>query len=444
VFRRNILHSNARIETEQYIWRSIQRGAVQDVVIENNIIRDADVGINVRGENKGVVIRGNRFERVREPLIGLNDEVFMHPAERLTSQLSGEKIIPSELLEAPAWQTAWSKLKNLENEDPLLPEVSDEVRTCQTKLAQAAALTISDGLSLELFHALTGLTIRESSSAELVSVLADGNGGYAKTQFTVSLPLWSIPIILSLKLPPLPGWQATTSRPVELKPGGSAVIDATLAIPAGVWGKPTIPLSCRVSGQGWNTNLSGTVQLAASSKTSPDIVNQWMVAGPFASDQPGEMGDTLYPPQLRLDIDAEYPGIDGTVRWQPVTDSKIDFTKLFGSPENGVAFAVSVLRVSRPVTVAFTTTRWSNVTLDGEPIGVPQSRSGNFKVSRTLTTGEHVVVCALPLRRHPRSGHINWELDMQVEVDPGSTPGVVRVVPVKEFSSISSLKLSEK
>jgi hypothetical protein len=441
VFRRNVLHNNARIETEMFFdWRTWDWGTVNDVIIDHNIIRDADVGINIRGRNNGVLLWNNRFERVTEPVIGLNDGVFMHPAERLLNLLSAEGLVPEKLMGTTAWQTAWKKLESLQSQDPSSIEVLNEVRICQADLARAVSTELHEGQSMALLQALTGLTLEETSSAELQSLLSDGIGGTANTSFTVSLPAWSIPIILSLSLPPLPGWQATNPAPMKIKPGESVTINIKLTVPSGVWGKPTIPVACKVDGTGWQMNGSGKVKLSAFSST--DLVRQWMVVGPFETDQPGTLGDTLYPPQRLMDITAEYPGAEGKVSWQPVKLSSgggIDLTQLYGARDSGVAFAVTVLRVAKPTTVAITTNGSYLVTyLNNEIIGGPFRRYGNFKLSVTLPEGDNVLLCGVAQTNYWWQGK-SWQLSVEIETGPMSKPGDIQIVPVEKFSEVRAL-----
>jgi hypothetical protein len=436
VFRRNVLHNNARIETEMFVWAQSDWGIVRDVIIDHNIIRDADVGINLRGRNNGVLLWGNRFERVKEPLTGLNDGVFMHPAERLLNLLSAEGLVPEKLMGTTAWQTALKHLESLLTQDPTSIEVLNEVRICQAELAKAVATELHEGQSMALLQALTGLTLAETSSAELQSLLSDGTGGTANTSFTVSLPAWSIPITLSLSLPPLPGWQATNPAPMKIKPGESVTTNIKLTIPSGVWGKPTIPMACKVDGTGWQMNGSGKVKLSAFSST--DLVRQWMVVGPFKTDQPGELGDTLYPPQRLLNITSEYPGTEGKVSWQPVKLSgtgAIDFTKLYGSRKNGVAFAVTVLRIDRPTTVAITSSYGANTStyINNEIIGGPFRWFGNRKVSVTLPEGDNVLLIGVA-----QTDNV-WQLSVQIETGPSTNPGDIQVVPVEKISEVRLL-----
>jgi hypothetical protein len=438
VFRRNVLHNNARIETEMNMWGYLDRGIVRDVIIDHNIIRDADVGINLTGPNNGILLWRNRFERVKEPLIGLNDGVFMHPAERLLNLLSAEDAVPEKLKSNKAWQAVIKQLESLQIQDPASIKVLNEVCICQNDLAKAISDELHEGQTMALLQALTGLTITENSSAELQSILSEGKGGTANTNFTVTLPDWSIPITISLSLPSLPGWKTINLSPIKINPGASVTTSIKLTVPAGVWGKPRIPLACKVEGAGWKLSGSGKVQLSSISST--DLVKQWMVVGPFSSKQPGELGDTLYPPMGLLDITAEYPCAEGNVRWKSLSGTDgIDFMQLYGSRDSGIAFAVTVLRVTKPTTVAITTNGSYSVTyLNNEIIGGPFRWFGNRKVSVTLPEGDNVLLCGVAQTNYWYQGKL-WHLSVQVETGPMTKPGDIKVLPLEKYNEVKAL-----
>lgn len=66
VHRRNHLYSNAHIEI---IGRDKNNPGTRDVIVENNIIENADIGLLVDGGSVGVLERGNRFHNVKQPRI---------------------------------------------------------------------------------------------------------------------------------------------------------------------------------------------------------------------------------------------------------------------------------------------------------------------------------------------------------------------------------------
>lgn len=60
VHRRNRLRNNARIEVS---------GGCEDVIVEGNIVENADIGIVIGGAERGVLLRGNRFNKVKKPIV---------------------------------------------------------------------------------------------------------------------------------------------------------------------------------------------------------------------------------------------------------------------------------------------------------------------------------------------------------------------------------------
>ncbi|NLO74288.1 MAG: hypothetical protein GX100_09315 [candidate division WS1 bacterium] len=432
IFRHNLLHNNARLAVTQ---------RVHDVVLERNTVRDADVGIEVATGAQGIVLWRNQFERVAQPLSGVGEQVLMHPVERLLDRLLAAGVIPADLQADRAWSAALQKLAKLQ-EHPLGAEgLQESMQACQLELLQAAATALPEGQSLDLLQALTGLTLQEASSPALQILLTNGSGGTAETSLLTSLPAWSSPLTLTLAFSPLPGWQFPEPQPLALKPDGSVTAKPTLTLPVGTWGKPHIPVSYTATGDGWALHGAGRLQLGT--RGSSDYLTQWMIVGPFEAEKPGVLGETVYPPERRLDVAAVAPGLEGEVRWEPVSLATapyiVDFTKLYGPHEKGVAFGVAVLRVKRPTTVAITTnppggsTYAAGVTyLNGERIGTPDRYQAR-QVSRTLPAGDNVLLIGVA-----QTGN-TWRLSAQVEVSPAAEPGDVQIVPADQLLQVAAL-----
>jgi hypothetical protein len=69
VLRRNVLESNAHIEVSGV---SAEAPGIRDVVIENNTVENADVGVTIDAGAVGVLMRGNRFSDVTVPVRDLS------------------------------------------------------------------------------------------------------------------------------------------------------------------------------------------------------------------------------------------------------------------------------------------------------------------------------------------------------------------------------------
>lgn len=432
VFRRNTLHNNARLETSQ---------GVHDVVMDHNEVRNSEAGIVIGEGCEGALLWRNGFERVSRPLVGITDDVYMHPAERLEESLKADGLLPRSLSESSDWTSALGRLRELCACKPDSDGLDRAVELCRLDLVRAAASALPEGQPLELVKALIGLDIREDTSDEMEALLAAGNGGRAATAFLVSLPAWSVPANVSLNFEQSPDWQSVVSESVELSPGSTERVELVFTVPDGVWGKPSVTLRCAISGSGWEMQGSERFRLGAGSKA--DYVTQWMVVGPFEAERPGVIGDTVYPPERRFDLSLEYDGVSGPARWQPVELTSepfaADLSSLYGSPEKGVAFGAACIRVARPTTVMVTsnppggTSGAAAITyLDGEQLGVP-ARYGNLRVSRTLSAGDHILLCGIARSR------TSWMLSAQVEVDPAADPGDVRVLTSEQFRQTASL-----
>ena len=97
VIRRGVLHSNAHIEM-----------ASANGIIENCLVKNADAGLSVSSKHAGsIVLRGNRFENVDEPLDSVaRQQAVMLPAERVLALLTSAE---AALGHPPP--AAWTPLK---------------------------------------------------------------------------------------------------------------------------------------------------------------------------------------------------------------------------------------------------------------------------------------------------------------------------------------------
>jgi hypothetical protein len=83
--------------------------------------------------------------------------------------------------------------------------------------------------------------------------------------------------------------------------------------------------------------------------TNRVYLNRWNVIGPFHAEDPRAI-NTVYPPEVAVDLDGVYPGKRGLVRWAPQQSSSYPFL-----PEplamNAIYYAATELRVDRDMDV---------------------------------------------------------------------------------------------
>jgi len=74
-------------------------------------------------------------------------------------------------------------------------------------------------------------------------------------------------------------------------------------------------------------------------------------------------------------------------------------------------------------------------------MGVPNHRWGNYKYSRTLPAGDHILLCQVPQIRNRQTDEFeDWDLQVRVEIDPQTIPGDVQVLPADKFREIPELR----
>jgi hypothetical protein len=80
-------------------------------------------------------------------------------------------------------------------------------------------------------------------------------------------------------------------------------------------------------------------------------VTDWLLVGPFASDNRLAAHHAVLPPEREPDPRAEYDGMNGKVRWQehhqPGPNTSVDLTRVFKPTERVCAYALCF--VSSPV-----------------------------------------------------------------------------------------------
>lgn len=70
----------------------------------------------------------------------------------------------------------------------------------------------------------------------------------------------------------------------------------------------------------------------------------WMVIGPFPNEPDFKGHEAVYPPEEEIDLNAEYDGVGGKIRWREFREeggrATVDLTKAFTPTENVTAYAV--------------------------------------------------------------------------------------------------------
>lgn len=384
VIRRGLLRNNARIDMTS------ANGLVEDCVIQN-----ADTGIRVGAKHaSSVVLRGNRFEKVREPLdIVARQQAVMLPAERALVQLTAAE---AALSEPPA---RWAAIKKALARDA--SEASSNEAAARDALLQAlrALSTSSSGRALDLrvAEALLGVSLRiQPWDSGMTRLLASQDAAEAAVTLQAGLAPGAPETACAVTFPPVPGWQFAPHAPARLAPGAPAAIKINMRAPAGPKGFFSLPTLVNYSGDGWS--LTCETRLAT---LTQNRLCQWI-----ANSGNG-------------------------VAWQPLTNTTVHGQMILSdvlgnSPTGATATAFAVLCAARNTPVRFEFEGPIILTVDGARIGTDIQRGTHGGAA--LAPGDHVLK-AVFTRKKP------GDALFKVACDTAGTclPGDLTVVPASEL-----------
>jgi hypothetical protein len=429
VVRRNHLHNNAHVEVS---------GACAEVVVENNRIERADAGVVVDG-GRGVLLRGNQFAEVRAPYTGAAlPQAYLSPMERTEGQLEALRTLlqGAGLREDPA---QWPEVKALlregeapaepregeapaeprEGEAPAEPsEAAERSRQILTTALAHVARLCPDGLPLQSLAPLLGLRLEVAPESPLHEVIQSGRGGTGELTLRVSAPADGLPLPVGAQVQTPAGWTVErTPEPVPLKPGEAVPLTIPLTIPPGTWGSHELPVTLGLAVGGETLRLHSRVPVGSG------FLRDWMVIGPFPNKTGSPLDLTLHPPDDGVDLRAEYDGLKGKVRWQPVhvTGTPLDLRALLQTAEPAVAYTVACVEAEgeTPAVLRLGSSGGVALLLNGQPLwSVDQSRAAapdQDRLPLTLRAGDNVLLFKVCTASDP------WQFIAELAPPPGGS-----------------------
>ncbi|MBM4044884.1 MAG: hypothetical protein FJ279_07210 [Planctomycetes bacterium] len=435
--------------------------SIEDVIIEDNAVADSRYGIALGERTSGVCMRGNRFRNVVQPLRGVitlaenyqqkpsdyavsvkqwppgPSELWLHPAEVFLARLEAVRTGLRQ-----SGQALPDDLERLESAArPLLsrpcqaPEVEQACRGLLDKL-WAALAAHTGGYPVSLLEGLIGLRLGlDENKSSLSYFLARSTGGAGDVLFIASLPEGMDAVTLTLKPDWPQGWEpATPALMAEVKPGQDTELRTKVKVPAGSWGRYGLPVQVEVSraGQTVKARLEGAVGLCS--------LGEWMVIGPFARQGDAAQDVTRHPPESRLDLKAEYDGLAGKIRWEPLTtDQRLEKLPALPGVKSGTVYALACVQATEDMlasVVASQIREGCQVWVNGEELperkiwtarsATVRLRAGENFVLLKLTTHDGVwtmgVVRVQDLSPRP-GGRLRMLTPPQMQSLPGLQPG---------------------
>ena len=437
IVRRNSLDNNAHIMLGcEWSGGGFERQGryVRDVLVENNTVRNADLGVFSYATAHGVVLRGNVFENVRTPLSGPGlTEAFVTSAEReaalrvsLQTLVAGLRI-KDDLKQWPEVGQALSALGKLPDGSPDEPNLSGQAtRLCLARVAQLKP----EGLPFAALASTLGLSMWIPYNSSIYPTLQNGTGGQATIDLEVTpSAAQGEPLTVSAEAKLPEGWQGGTSDRTELKPGPPFRLALPVTVPAGTFAQHHFPVTL-------NLHLGDrTLRLHATLDAGSGYMRKWMLLGPFPNKAPDALDLTLLPPDDGIDLDASHDGLKGKVSWQPWEDGDwLRFHELYPGETPVCSYAVACISSPRamPAELRVGGAASFALTLNGEPLWkVDRSTPvgpGHDKKAIQLREGDNVVVFKLA------SKPVDWTFVCELAPAPDGPPltGVTIVSP-REF-----------
>lgn len=361
VIRRGILHNNAKLVM------SCANG-----VIENCAVKNADTGLSVDARHaSSIVLRGNRFENVSEPLDRIaRQQAVMHPAERVLTLLTAAE---ATLAAPPA---AWKDLKaSLARAKETLSADDPRAEAAASDALLAALRTLSAATppgcahDMHIAETLLGASLRiQSWDSGMTRLLSSEKATDATVTLQAGLSVGAPETTCSLSFAEIPGWTISPVQTTRLASGKATDFKVAMRSPDGAKGFFRLPATATFSGDGWSLTCRANLQTLTENR-----ICQWVAAGPF-------------------DDTASAFAYSGN--WQALTNATVhgamDYRPLFASSgglTGKTAVAEAVLRVAVPTPIRLGFTGPVRLFLDGSRIGTDIQR-GNWGAA-ALAPGDH-------------------------------------------------------
>lgn len=165
-------------------------------------------------------------------------------------------------------------------------------------------------------------------------------------------------------------------------------------------------------------------------------VSEWKVIGPFDSTD-GAGFERVFPPEERLDFDAEYDGKAGKVRWQPLTVTSehglVDLNKPFGMLKGVAGYACTEINSSKACTVEIRLgckNAWK-IWLNGKFLfGRDEYHRGmeidQYRLKAELKPGQNQLLVKVCQNEQKEDWTKEWEFQLRITDDLGAPIDLAR------------------
>ena len=247
----------------------------EDILIEDNVISDAPVGIEIGGRTAGIMMRRNSLAAVREPLRGEGiRDAWLEPGMRVRNWLSSLDWVGGRLAHA-TWPATYTRIARAvqmgrqEDSEVVLGEL-------QRLVAPMVIQAIPPPHHADLARVLFSVQVEVQASASLEKLLDTGAGGSCEVRVQFSNA--GIQKLQCRVEPVWPrGWQAGSGT-VEAPAGRSTTLRLPVVLPPGSRGSYTFPAQITIQAG------ESVVSWQESIPVGTGAIQEWRVLGPFAAD----------------------------------------------------------------------------------------------------------------------------------------------------------------
>jgi len=422
IMRRNVLHGNAYISSH---------GRVENLLIENNVVKNADRGISVAGSVEGAIVRGNRFEGVLRPF-ELSGSVQVGAADRLIAGLSAvEASLKADL--PGEWKALEAEALALAKQQLTEGDADKAASAILLKAARALSAKVGDrAVPSAAVAALCGIDLSQKNPWMFGKLAA---GKSTKVGIGSDFPSWALPAALTATPGAFEGWTIRSNAPVDLMPGSPVGFALLVTRPDESSTTFALPVTYRLSGEGWVFTFEERYV-----QDTMDV-EEFLVAGPFRNTSGKGVDTEVHPPELRLDVNQSYDTLDGQRLWVAVKrgqNRQVDLSGVFSHAEMATAHAVAVVRAKRPVQVKvdFGSNQSALCFVNGERIGSSARRDAVGGRTVDFRQGDNLI--------HVITSHGSgaWPLKLSVTAVDPTQPGDLCVVEAGALKDSPALAAS--
>ena len=404
--RRNRLDNNAHImlgcEWSGYGNTSRKGRHIRDVLVENNAVSEAEQGIFVFDTCEGLVLRGNRFTKVRRPLDGPGlGRAFVTPSERAGAlaqtlqTLAADMGVKSDIL-------GETKLKSLLAEMGKLPEGSPDATRYQGEAMRSLLVAVAkarpEGLPLKTVAPYLGLEAVMPWSAPLHNHLQSRTDGGA-SQLDINLTssgVYPEPLTVTAELQPPAGWQASPSAAVQVDAKTPGKVSIPVVVAPGAWAANEIPVTFSVKIADQTLKVTQTIRVGSG------FITRWMALGPFTNKSGQALDRTILPPDEAVDLGGEYDGATGKVKWFALGGAEFDngfwpnLGRALKTDKGGTGYLLACLNsaTALPAELRLVSSGGVAVSVNGEVAG-STDKPGEFRLPIALKSGDNVLLLKL-------------------------------------------------